>query len=704
MKLLLGDCKEKLKELEDNSIDAIVTDPPYGLSFMGKKWDYDVPSVDIWKECLRVLKPGGYLLSFAGTRTQHRMAVNIEDAGFEIRDMIAWVYGSGFPKSLNIGKAVDKLQGNEREESGEYQFPDGLKRNSLNDKGTNQCNRNNGNAIPKNYMQTKGTSEFEGWGTATKPAVEPVSVCTKPLPVSLIFCILGIDLTNKITNLCQKQNVNVSDVETTLKSIQALLEKAGVNTVHENARTLSWENIENVAIAATSFTLQEPTLKEPTGESREVSAHKSAKQSGKNNLQENSIPTGKVEGLREKMGTLLSILATRNIDSNTILLWKSILEDTLKKANTFTTEMALEVIITWKTYNYLLSANTPSFTGPSKEVKPSLSPIVMSRKPLGEKTVAENCLKWGVGGINIDGCRVGTEKRVPGSLPNPENKGQIFNRDKGKTLQDSGHNPNIGRFPANLIHDNSEEVRECFPETKSQGHWSKTKTTGFGEFGNGSSEYLGVGEKDKEGGNASRFFKTCEFAEGEAYKVPTGRFPANLIHDGSDEVVGLFPQTKGGTAVRRNKGIVASKNVKFNADDPNNREDVCFGDSGSASRFFYCAKASKRERNIGCEGLEESIVNDGRETDIDNAFQRGITLRKNTHPTVKPIALMEYLVKLVSREGQVVLDPFMGSGTTGMACKKLDRDFIGIEMMPEYMEIAKARIEGVKKGEQLNML
>ena len=125
MQLILGDCLEKLKELEDNSVDSVVTDPPYGISFMGKKWDYDVPSKEIWKECLRVLKPGGYLLSFAGTRTQHRMAVNIEDAGFEIRDMIAWVYGSGFPKSLNIGKAVDKIQGNEREEYlANIAFPD----------------------------------------------------------------------------------------------------------------------------------------------------------------------------------------------------------------------------------------------------------------------------------------------------------------------------------------------------------------------------------------------------------------------------------------------------------------------------------------------------------------------------------------------------------------------------------------------------
>ena len=111
MKLIQGDCLEKLKDLEDNSIDSIVSDPPYGISFMGKKWDYDVPQVEVWKECLRVLKPGGHALIACGTRTQHRMAVNLEDSGFEIRDIVAWLYGSGFPKSLNIGKAVDKMGG-----------------------------------------------------------------------------------------------------------------------------------------------------------------------------------------------------------------------------------------------------------------------------------------------------------------------------------------------------------------------------------------------------------------------------------------------------------------------------------------------------------------------------------------------------------------------------------------------------------------
>ncbi len=420
MELILGDCLKELKQLEDNSVDAIVTDPPYGLSFMGKRWDYDVPSVDIWKECLRVLKHGGYLLSFAGTRTQHRMAVNIEDAGFEIRDMIAWVYGSGFPKSLNIGKAVDKLQGNERESLGI-------------DKTKVRKDNDNNEVYAKHCGQTgeitKGTSEWEGWGTALKPALEPITV---------------------------------------------------------------------------------------------------------------------------------------------------------------------------------------------------------ARKPLSEKTVAENCLKWGVGGINIDGCRVG------------------YTDDKDKIEGQSARK-------------------------------SLTK------------------------GNDYTVHKSMSGMDRSERSNITGRFPANLIHDGSDEVVRLFPQTKSGGG---NKNSI------------NNQEDSFLGtgfggtgtktdwkiDSGSASRFFYCAKASKRERNIGCEGLEEKIVNDGREKKIDNAFQRGATLRKNTHPTVKPLALMEYLVKLVSREGQVVLDPFMGSGTTGMACKRLGREFIGIEMMPEYMEIAKARIEGVKKEEQLGLI
>ena len=131
-KVIQGDNLATLKTYPDNYFDAVVTDPPYGLSFMGKKWDYDVPRVELWAEVFRVLKPGGHLLAFAGTRTQHRMAVNIEDAGFEIRDLVAWVYGSGFPKSLDISKAIDKAAGAQREIIGKIKNPATPKENTFN--------------------------------------------------------------------------------------------------------------------------------------------------------------------------------------------------------------------------------------------------------------------------------------------------------------------------------------------------------------------------------------------------------------------------------------------------------------------------------------------------------------------------------------------------------------------------------------------
>ena len=177
MKLILGDSVDKLKELDDNSIDSIVTDPPYGLSFMGNKWDYDVPSQEIFEECLRVLKPGGHLLSFAGSRTYHRMAVRVEDAGFDIRDQIMWVYGSGFPKSHNIGKSVDKLQGNEREVVGtKIHSQKGVK-------AAEERTTIGAGAFgePREADITKGTSQYEGWGTALKPAHEPIVMARKPL-------------------------------------------------------------------------------------------------------------------------------------------------------------------------------------------------------------------------------------------------------------------------------------------------------------------------------------------------------------------------------------------------------------------------------------------------------------------------------------------------------------------------------------------
>lgn len=212
--LILGDCLEKLKDIKSNSIDAVVTDPPYELGFMGKKWDSTgiAYNINIWIECLRVLKPGGHLLVFGGTRTYHRMAVAIEDAGFEVRDMLEWIYASGFPKSLNVGKAVDKLQGNEREVIGKDKS--GSKRNCM-----------AGDFTGGEDDLTKGTSTYEGYGTALKPAHEPIIMARKPLSEKTIVenvlkhgtgaididgCriptntyLTGSDLFDKIEILCQ---------------------------------------------------------------------------------------------------------------------------------------------------------------------------------------------------------------------------------------------------------------------------------------------------------------------------------------------------------------------------------------------------------------------------------------------------------------------------------------------------------------------
>ena len=190
--LFHGDSLEVLKSFQENSIDSIVTDPPYGLAFMAKKWDYSVPSEELWRECLRVLKPGGHLLSFAGTRTQHRMAVRIEDAGFEIRDMIAWVYGSGFPKSMDVSKAIDKAAGAEREVVGKGKAGALSGNSKFNDASVGTISRDHDNptqgyklGVAGEYditaPATEAAKQWQGWGTALKPALEPITVARKPL-------------------------------------------------------------------------------------------------------------------------------------------------------------------------------------------------------------------------------------------------------------------------------------------------------------------------------------------------------------------------------------------------------------------------------------------------------------------------------------------------------------------------------------------
>lgn len=359
--LHVGRCEDVLKTLPDNSVDAIVTDPPYGLSFMNHKWDYDVPTVDQWRECLRVLKPGGHLLAFGGSRTYHRLVVNAEDAGFEIRDQILWIYGSGFPKSHNL---------------------DG---------------------------------DFDGWGTALKPAHEP---------------------------------------------------------------------------------------------------------------------------------------------------------------------------------------------------------IVMARKPF-KQTVSANMNEHGTGAINIDACRIPTDEALNGGA------GGLLSHQR----------------------DGTEPVADY-------------------------------------------------------EQAPEGRWPANIIHDGSEAVVSAFPDAKGQQGDLKETGRARPSQGRYGDMAPPKAHAARVESEKSAARFFYCAKVKPKERD---EGLERFIATSA--SDMTGGRKEGsvgindpragagrTNGAKNNHPTVKPIALMSYLCRLITPPGGTVLDPWMGSGSTGRAAIKEGFNFIGIDLNPDYVTIASARI------------
>jgi site-specific DNA-methyltransferase (adenine-specific) len=428
--ILHGNNLDILPTLADNSIDSIVTDPPYELGFMGKKWDSSgiAYSVELWQQCLRVLKPGGHLLSFGGTRTYHRVAVAIEDAGFELRDSIAWLYGSGFPKSLDVSKAIDKQAGAEREAVTEVIsdiFGDQEVEKKLANPGSTADRLAMGNNWQDNPVETKPATpeaqQWQGWGTALKPAFEPVIVARKPI----------------------------------------------------------------------------------------------------------------------------------------------------------------------------------------------------------EGTVANNVLKWGTGGLNIDGSRIGTETISTHNAP----KGSFAGGEPDRGSDTSSYKEHTGRWPANIILDPyTAELLDEQSETLKSG---KLKPDAYQKERENSSIFAGAGVFDHKGYEA---------------------------------------------------------------------------DTGGASRFFYVAKASKRDRNEGLEELEETTAADMVDREPDSAGMNSpragagrTSGAKNFHPTVKPTSLMEYLIKLVTPPNGTVLDPFTGSGSTGKAAILQGFDFIGIEMTEEYLPIIEGRLKHAER-------
>jgi DNA modification methylase len=488
-KILHGNNLDILPTLPDNSVDSIVTDPPYELGFMGKKWDSSgiAYSVELWRECLRVLKPGGHLLSFGGTRTWHRVAVGIEDAGFEIRDSMAWLYGSGFPKSLDISKAIDKRGG--KGATLTLQIGEALK------KARESRNISKSQADQMFCDGTTNWTWFEGRPAGQRP----------PTPETFARIVAEWKELQPLAEI-------VAEAER---------EVIGQKTFTRN--TQSWEASGGMLAA----------------------------------------------GEKEVKETLPATLEAQQ--------WQG-----------------------WGT-----------------ALKPAFEPIVVARKPI-EGTVANNVLKWGTGGLNIDGSRIGSETISTHNAP----KGSFAGGEENRGSDTSSYKTHTGRWPANIILD--PYTAELLDEQSGQVRSNHNKTNDNSGFG--------------------------------------------------DTYVG-------GSLTRPVSGPM-------------------YSDSGGASRFFYVAKASKRDRNEGLDELLETTAADMVDREPDSAGMNSpragagrTSGAKNFHPTVKPTTLMEYLIKLVTPPGGVVLDPFTGSGSTGKAAILQGFDFIGIEMTKEYLPIIEGRLK-----------
>jgi site-specific DNA-methyltransferase (adenine-specific) len=494
VEVLHGDCVELMRSMPDSSVDAIVTDPPYELGFMGKAWDGAgiAYSVTMWAEALRVLKPGGHLLAFGGTRTYHRMACAIEDAGFEIRDSIHWVYGSGFPKSLDVSKAIDKVNG---EGGRALKFTGWMRMTGLTARRLDELTGTN---MGGHYIAAK-----------SQPAI----------PTAEMWAV--------IRPHCGEVPEWVDEL---IARVEAEREVVGQRDV-------------------------------PVGHSF----------------------AGPVYGG----------------DSST------------KEVNV--TAPATDEARKWEGWGTAL--------------KPAHEPVVVARKPLSG-TVAANVLEWGTGGLNIDGCRVGTD----GGTTRGDGGGSLSPQGAFTT----GHEVerlNAGRWPANVVFD---------------------RTAG---------EAL-----DRQGGerpSAGEYTNSLSRPEG-----PWAPF--------------------GGTA---KTGKTRRSNTYAN-------------ETGGASRFFtqadwsdddwpfvYQAKPSRKERNAGLDGLPKQEGAGSYEFRRDASLDGKQTAPKsNVHPTVKPVALMRHLVRLVTPPGGTVLDPFAGSGTTLVAAILEGFNTIGCEMTDEYLPIIEARV------------
>lgn len=765
-KVICGDCLEVMRGMEDNSVDAIVTDPPYGLKFMGKKWDYAVPSADVWAECLRVLKHGGHLLCFGGTRTYHRVVCNIEDGGFEIRDTVAWVYGC-----LSEDTEILTINGWERYSkdidqksvlcydinSGVFCFDKPVRSFIYENKYsayhiksdyTDQIVSRNHRVI----VEREGKFVFQRAETLEQQENIPFLESLRDLPETVYDVqshssvakqgllkrvseqcqsgktfgenkVIGVvsEIKNKLRRLwegcCSTKLLAEKDKTTNLfETLQRRFKGSGIvkilrswksgmdrkesgelssknvwikksrlegrNNPFQNAWELCWSKIHEVSqrlfVYGTERRLCYGTppnssaiLGQGLTEKGSGASHQSRPdgqqnrepkiirdQSGAQKIRRTRAEVsqveydGKVWCVEVSTGAFVArrngqIFITGNSGfpkSLNVGMFvdkllgneRETIENCGKPSGLHRGKIADYSPKNPDDFTPKLTVGFSEWEGWGTALKPAFEPICLARKPLSEKNVALNCLKWGTGGLNIDGCKIPF----------------VSDADR-KESTDKNQHADFGTKPM-------------------------TNNNVYGDY---------------------------SMIQPKNYQ-PAGRFPSNFIHDGSDEVVELFPVTGGGSGKPRVESVgdsTISKTGGFGiaGGRPIGFETPQYGDSGSAARFFYCAKASKKDRDEGCEGMEEvaggsMCANIGDVMGLGGASIKGEhkprEKSRNNHPTVKPTTLMRYLCRLITPPNGIILDPFMGSGSTGKAAALDGFRFIGIELDPHYYQIATARI------------
>ena len=634
-KLILGDCLEKLKELEDNSVDSIVTDPPYGISFMGKKWDYDVPQVEVWQECLRVLKPGGHALVACGTRTQHRMAVNLEDGGFEIRDIVAWIYGSGFPKSLNIGKAIDKGLGRRTVSAEKLKIR------------LNQLRENKG--YTKTAMNKVCGFEASNFFRTDNHLID---IFPKGDKWTKIKEVLGEskEIEDEIQGLYEEAEREVIGKRTT--NLTVMQNIGGDNTSGEieitkgNSKYEGWGTALKPAMEL--WTLCRKPLEEKT-----IASNVLKWGTGGINIEKSRVPTQDDEARKQK---ILSGEVVCNAFCDKHKSYPSSLFDILSFSRLQLYDFYQHIFSELGSYNN-------SYTN-----------LLHNLEELDYKNYKQLL------GVPYD-C---------GLLAGRANE---YVHAYQEVLNSQDDCPTLSRLYDVFVRCQKVSDQDVFPLSNDVQvdilHFLSSKENNQLNDNNPLLVFVLalVAYSLLVNNNLHNHYTTCK-------NKSKGRFPANIILDGSDEVVEGFPaskstQARGVTRQPRTTGVWDGEN---NGLQNGSTEIEGYNDSGSASRFFYCAKSSKAERNKGLEGFDEIKVSDGRDKEADNAFQRGKTMRVNSHPTVKPVRLMQYLCRLITTKGGTILDPYMGSGSTGIGAKLENFKFIGIEMEEDYVKIAEARI------------